>query len=455
MNPEDIQKKITELENAFQDIKKVFQAHQHTSLDGSSQTEGGPDLKAATISLSGGAKETNSVASAAINIYDTNTDVSTPKRVVSEQIYVLNKNASAEIDEMAFSVGKSDTPTNPYDFTKFNLSQLTVQHYPQDVNTPPYSFFTGIRSPYFVSTGPTGTIIQNNSILTDTSLTLIPSPAEGSLAGCRLNLYDAKGDILEGWVIASNTATTITIAGAFISQSGIYSYIVYDPMFLGSADFPWRRLYLDNEGGEAIRFGQGPTGGTQTIGLFYGSGNPNGYYSANPGSFFLSSAGGAGTTLYVKESGVILSPSAYYGWVPYGGGATSINGTAWGNISSIPSGLDTLVSLPTLEFSNGITFSSSTFTIVTAGQYLVTGIATYTSSVTGKEYQTEIWVNGLAVAKSYFQAAGTAGAIGPCVTRIVNLNVGDHVQLYTWQSTGSSESLYNASSLTYLSIAKV
>lgn len=45
-------------------------------------------------------------------------------------------------------------------------------------------------------------------------------------------------------------------------------------------------------------------------GLFSGSGSPEGVVTANPGSMYLNTAGGAGTTLYVKESG-----GSNTGWV--------------------------------------------------------------------------------------------------------------------------------------------
>ena len=41
-----------------------------------------------------------------------------------------------------------------------------------------------------------------------------------------------------------------------------------------------------------------------------GSGSPNGLISAPPGSIYLNTSGGSGTTLYVKESG-----SGSTGWV--------------------------------------------------------------------------------------------------------------------------------------------
>ena len=40
------------------------------------------------------------------------------------------------------------------------------------------------------------------------------------------------------------------------------------------------------------------------ISFFTGAGSPAGVVTANPGSVYLNTNGGAGTTLYIKESGV-------------------------------------------------------------------------------------------------------------------------------------------------------
>jgi hypothetical protein len=45
-------------------------------------------------------------------------------------------------------------------------------------------------------------------------------------------------------------------------------------------------------------------------GLYAGNGSPEGVVTANPGSLYLNAAGGAGTSLYVKQSGVSNT-----GWV--------------------------------------------------------------------------------------------------------------------------------------------
>ena len=51
-------------------------------------------------------------------------------------------------------------------------------------------------------------------------------------------------------------------------------------------------------------------GGSPFAGIFVGNGTPEGVYSAQPGSIFLRKDGGAGTCLYVKESG-----TGNTGWV--------------------------------------------------------------------------------------------------------------------------------------------
>lgn len=143
--------------------------------------------------------------------------------------------------------------------------------------------------------------------------------------------------------------------------------------------------------------------------------------------------------------------------------SSSIAARAYGtSSSSIPSGIDTLVALNSLDFAAGITWNAtdSEFVVETAGYYLITGIATYASTKSGSEYQTEISINGNAAgsgasAKCYFQASINGGAAGPCVSTILSLNVGDYIQLYTWQNSGGNEGIYDSSNLTYLAVAMV
>lgn len=50
---------------------------------------------------------------------------------------------------------------------------------------------------------------------------------------------------------------------------------------------------------------------TQGLPIFQGTGSPNGAVTASPPALYLNRSGGAGTTLYVKESGANTNT----GWV--------------------------------------------------------------------------------------------------------------------------------------------
>lgn len=73
-------------------------------------------------------------------------------------------------------------------------------------------------------------------------------------------------------------------------------------------------LFLNNTNTNsgAIVWGPGGAGpGAIANGIYSGAGSPNGVVTANPGSMYLNTSGGSGTTLYVKESGTGTNT----GWV--------------------------------------------------------------------------------------------------------------------------------------------
>ena len=311
-----LQNQVKSLASDVLALQNTLKSHQHLAQDGTSKTEAKVNLKASTLYLSGGASLGGPFFTLPFSIYDNQNKPAdgTGKRAAGMQVSITNpKGAANEQDEMVLTVGKDTVSASDiFDFTTFNFSQLSVLHLPQDihlvngqVSTAPYSFFVGVRTPFVESddkSNPaTGVITKGGTALTDATLALDP----GSIVGCRINLYDAGG-FREAYPVVANSATTITISGTWVSSSGNYYYEVYTPMFLGSADNPWRRLYVDNEGGMAIRFGQGPTSGKKVAGIYYSSVNmnPNGNVVANPGSIFLNLGGGVGATFFVKESGI-------------------------------------------------------------------------------------------------------------------------------------------------------
>lgn len=171
------------------------------------------------------------------------------------------------------------------------------------------SFFYGYRKPLHVpKTGLTFTVTSAGTTLTDSS----KAWTTNELSGANVNIYNSSGVFQFSRQIASNTATVITIDGTWPATVSGGTYLVYMPLYLGSAGNPFRQVYAGgtdvSSGGDgsvrrAIRLGYGTSGGTETIGIFFGTSTPESVVTANVGSLFLRTDGGATTTLYVKTSG--------------------------------------------------------------------------------------------------------------------------------------------------------
>lgn len=172
-----------------------------------------------------------------------------------------------------------------------------------------YSFYYGYRKPlYLPRNGTTVTVSSAGNTLTDSQ----KAWTTNELAGAHVNIYDSTGALKFTRQIASNTATVVTIDGTWPATVTGGTYVIFMPIFLGSADYPWRQLYTGgtdvSAGGDgsvrrAIRVGFGSSSGEGNIGVFYGTGSPESVVTANIGSLFLRLDGTAGATLYVKQSG--------------------------------------------------------------------------------------------------------------------------------------------------------
>jgi hypothetical protein len=190
-------------------------------------------------------------------------------------------------------------------------SSLNTQVFLQDQvdSTAFNSFFYGYRKPlYQTNTGATSSVTSAGNTLTDTN----KNWATDELAGAHINIYNSSASLQFTRQIASNTATVITIDGTWPATVSGGTYLVFMPVFLGSAESPWRQVYAGgtdvSSGGDgsvrrAIRIGYGTTAGADVIGIYYGTSTPEGVVTANVGSLFLRTDGGASTTLYVKTSG--------------------------------------------------------------------------------------------------------------------------------------------------------
>jgi hypothetical protein len=187
----------------------------------------------------------------------------------------------------------------------------------------------------FSDAGGSGQIIAENLFI-DTLGTsndvLITSAANQSLAA---NLY---GQVSINGKISINGVTS---AAALTNEAGLSGYraMLFDNSVAGYLDFQdgslgWQDqsaqanqpISLSRNGGnffikntaaggsnnsQAAFFQFTDTAGANPCRLYVGSGSPAGVVAANPCSVYLNSAGGAATTLYVKESGTGTST----GWV--------------------------------------------------------------------------------------------------------------------------------------------
>ncbi len=123
-----------------------------------------------------------------------------------------------------------------------------------------------------------------------TSVVTIPNYnfAINELVGAYIIVYDSNFVAVEIQPIISNTATVISINGAWWNDTQNGSFEIFSPVFLGDYNHPWYQLALiDGEPPNGIRFGGGIASS--------GSNTPWGYLSAAGGPQQLSYTNSAGT----------------------------------------------------------------------------------------------------------------------------------------------------------------
>lgn len=135
-----------------------------------------------------------------------------------------------------------------------------------------------------------------------------------------------------------------------------------------------------------------------------------------------------------------------------------INSQSYGTgVTSIPASTTTKVTLNTNSFANGLTWSgaNSRFTVVTSGQYLVSGQITYISVGGANQYLSLIQLNGSGVNSLFSSSGGTAGwDVSVTCTGILNLTAGDYIELFARHNNAGAQNITNSIE-TMLSIARV
>lgn len=219
--------------------------------------------------------------------------------------------ASGKVASVLGGITVGET-AKPSDALSTLNTEFIIDHQPQTLGSTNQTFIYARRPPYYGGTGIS--VTSGASTTTDST----KSWTTDELAGAFISVFDSSGSLLFTEQIASNTATQITIDSTWGSSSSGCSYVVFMPVYLGSADTPFRRLYVIGQdvssGGtgaqrQAIRIGTGPTSGSKVIAIFYGTGSPESVVTANIGSLYLRTDGSTSTTLYVKTSG-----SSNTGW---------------------------------------------------------------------------------------------------------------------------------------------
>lgn len=141
-------------------------------------------------------------------------------------------------------------------------AQITFEHQPSTNGSTNQTFLYAFRSPLYI--GNDGTVASAGTTLTTDQYAF----ETDALIGAYAQVTNPSDGTFEAYLITANTKDTITIDGAWGFAAANAFYVIFVPVYLGSADFPWRRVYVTTGEGGGIRFGVGDTGGGQN-GLLY------------------------------------------------------------------------------------------------------------------------------------------------------------------------------------------
>ncbi len=274
-------KDFSQLRTDFENLEKIVRGHQHSKIDGTSPLSGGIDVASG---------QPNYIGNGGIIELTTGID------------------QSSENNNFVFAVGRDRGA--PAGGTKENTSNtnIYIQHQPGTNGGTNQTFFYGFRPPLWVNNSTSITTTSTGNTLTDPT----QNWDVNELAGAQVLVYNSSGTFQHSRQIASNTATVITIDGTWPGTNTNIRYVVLMPIYFGAAQYPWRQGYFGGEdvssGGTGVqrrvlRLGYGTTAGTDVIGVYFGTGDPEGVVTANAGSMFLRTDGSTSTTLYIKTSG--------------------------------------------------------------------------------------------------------------------------------------------------------
>jgi hypothetical protein len=235
MDNEQLQRKIQELENKLQTLEVNYAKHQHDSLDGTNTLRKNIKLdQDQYLQVGLGGQGTGSINN---------------NGLANEQI------------QYALSVGKDDGRSGFV--AKADVLQMDFLHQPKTA----LSFITARRTPLISPVGSTSlSVTSGGNTVTIDGYNFITD----ELAGGIIDIYNSSGTLIESRIIASNTATAITITGTWGASTSSATFQIYRPVYNGSADYIWQRYYTQEGTAGGIRFGMGVTAGAlNQNGLLY------------------------------------------------------------------------------------------------------------------------------------------------------------------------------------------
>lgn len=250
MTTEELQQKLEELQNKFEEyIKK-------------SETK---DKDFANFKLEYGKHEHSSKDGTQILTQELNLSPETPiKMGYGGLITTTNAKVGTTEEQLQLSLVSGKDMGGAVGTTTNNL-QLNLLHQPQNASNQ--SFITAFRPPLYttVSDSTVSVTLAGNTI-TISGYNFVVN----SLAGALINIFNSSGTLIENRTIASNTSTVITITGTWGASTSGGTFVIYVPVFMGSADTIFQRFYTQEGTVGGVRFGVGVTAGAQNQnGLLY------------------------------------------------------------------------------------------------------------------------------------------------------------------------------------------
>lgn len=135
------------------------------------------------------------------------------------------------------------------------------------------------------------------------------------------------------------------------------------------------------------------------------------------------------------------SPLDRPGFSAYRNASKNISDSTWSDVSC-----DT----EEWDYGNDYNTTNGKFTCDVAGKYLFVGVVSYSSINDGSRVRLAFYKNGGLFKEIFGGAQGRTGVFllsgTPC---IIDLDVDDYVELYTWQSNGGSEAIVTGSDVTF------